>query len=233
MKKIIFSIVILFVAIPVLVNARSGCCSHHGGVCGCSCCDGSALSATCAPYYPECNSAPVAYCGDYLCNNNETCNTCPKDCGSCPAPVEYCGDGVCNNNETCLLCSKDCGSCPTPEQYCGDGTCNNDETCLSCSKDCGLCPTASVKNNSVNVNAVNNNQENLNIPKQETNTLSTESDSTVPVSYSSNPSNSDSATSTDGSEASGGVIGALFLGIVYWIYRSNKKNKINNNKETK
>ena len=38
--------------------ARSGCCSHHGGVCGCGCCDGTGLSAKCAPYYPEC-SRPV------------------------------------------------------------------------------------------------------------------------------------------------------------------------------
>ncbi len=45
--------------IPVIVDARSGCCSHHGGVCGCGCCDGSSLSATCAPYYPSCNSEPV------------------------------------------------------------------------------------------------------------------------------------------------------------------------------
>lgn len=37
------------------VEARSGCCSHHGGVCGCGCCDGSGLSSTCAPYYPECS----------------------------------------------------------------------------------------------------------------------------------------------------------------------------------
>lgn len=37
------------------IEARSGCCSHHGGVCGCGCCDGSGLSATCAPYYPECS----------------------------------------------------------------------------------------------------------------------------------------------------------------------------------
>jgi endonuclease YncB( thermonuclease family) len=38
-------------------EARRGCCSHHGGVCGCSCCDGSSLSAKCAPYYPECNAS--------------------------------------------------------------------------------------------------------------------------------------------------------------------------------
>lgn len=45
------------------VEARSGCCSHHGGVCGCGCCDGSGLSSTCVPYYPECSgggqTAPV------------------------------------------------------------------------------------------------------------------------------------------------------------------------------
>ncbi len=43
-------------------SARSGCCSHHGGVCGCGCCDGTSLSKTCAPYYPECsdeNSIPI------------------------------------------------------------------------------------------------------------------------------------------------------------------------------
>jgi len=47
----------LILSIPSF--ARSGCCSWHGGVCGCRCCDGSALSAKCAPYYPSCNSAPV------------------------------------------------------------------------------------------------------------------------------------------------------------------------------
>lgn len=26
-------------------------------------------------------------------------------------PAPYCGDGVCNNNETCSTCSQDCGSC--------------------------------------------------------------------------------------------------------------------------
>lgn len=62
MKK---SILILFFSLFFsffLVNsveARSGCCSHHGGVCGCDCCDGTPLSATCAPYYPNCNSDPV------------------------------------------------------------------------------------------------------------------------------------------------------------------------------
>lgn len=48
---VIFSGTILF---PKSIEARSGCCSHHGGVCGCGCCDGTGLSSTCAPYYPNC-----------------------------------------------------------------------------------------------------------------------------------------------------------------------------------
>lgn len=52
--------VFLFSIITPKANAWPGCCSHHQGVCGCGCCDGSPLSATCAPHYPECNSpAPV------------------------------------------------------------------------------------------------------------------------------------------------------------------------------
>jgi hypothetical protein len=46
---------VLFVFSVNIAEARSGCCSHHGGVCGCGCCDGTSLSTTCAPYYPQCN----------------------------------------------------------------------------------------------------------------------------------------------------------------------------------
>lgn len=50
----IFSVSLLY--IPPSIEARSGCCSHHGGVVGCGCGDGTPLSSTCAPYYPECSS---------------------------------------------------------------------------------------------------------------------------------------------------------------------------------
>jgi hypothetical protein len=43
------------------VDAHSGCCSHHGGVSGCGCGDGTSLSATCAPYYPECSGGSQTY----------------------------------------------------------------------------------------------------------------------------------------------------------------------------
>jgi hypothetical protein len=57
MKKlilIIFPLAFIF-GLTSVASARSGCCSHHGGVCGCNCCDGTSLSATCAPYYPACS----------------------------------------------------------------------------------------------------------------------------------------------------------------------------------
>lgn len=58
MKKLFTGLLALFLFVITynFTDARSGCCSHHSGVCGCSCCDGSSLSATCAPYYPECSN---------------------------------------------------------------------------------------------------------------------------------------------------------------------------------
>jgi len=61
MKKLLTLLLILtilfFILTPLItVEARQGCCSHHGGVCGCHCCDGTSLSATCAPYYPQCST---------------------------------------------------------------------------------------------------------------------------------------------------------------------------------
>ena len=57
MKNVYVSLMSLFLFFMSvnMVEARSGCCSHHGGVCGCGCCDGSSLSSTCAPYYPQCD----------------------------------------------------------------------------------------------------------------------------------------------------------------------------------
>lgn len=61
--KTAFLIPVVFLAVFLFSYSDSeawpGCCSRHGGVCGCGCCDGSGLSTTCAPHYPECNSAPA------------------------------------------------------------------------------------------------------------------------------------------------------------------------------
>ena len=75
-------------------------------------------------------------CGDLVCQD-ETCLSCPTDCGRCPPPVA-CGDGVCAaGQESCASCLSDCGACPVPR--CGDGTCQAGESCGSCPADCGDC----------------------------------------------------------------------------------------------
>jgi len=57
MKKLLLvcAVAVFFFFSGSLADARRGCCSHHGGVCGCLCCDGTSLSAKCSPYYPSCN----------------------------------------------------------------------------------------------------------------------------------------------------------------------------------
>jgi hypothetical protein len=42
---------LLIICVYTLTEARRGCCSHYGEVCGCGYCDGTPLSATCTPYY--------------------------------------------------------------------------------------------------------------------------------------------------------------------------------------
>jgi len=89
MKKIIATLCIVFgvgVFMPNIAEARSGCCSWHGGVCGCGCCDGTPLSATCAPYYPECSgghSSPSYSSPSYstpTCPSNSTYSYLSDSC---------------------------------------------------------------------------------------------------------------------------------------------------------
>jgi flagellin-like protein len=88
-------------------------------------------------------------CGDGICNNGDTCSTCPTDCGICGNSGGYCGDGICNNGETCSTCPTDCGICGVScnitncfksSYQCGfppDGCGGN----LTCGNDDGLCNT--------------------------------------------------------------------------------------------
>jgi len=78
----------IYFSTPEISYSRSGCCSHHGGVCGCECCDGTSLSAKCAPYYPSCNEetySPPAEQEEPDCGLNSTYN---KEKDTC-----YCDDG--------------------------------------------------------------------------------------------------------------------------------------------
>ncbi len=104
---------------------------------------------------PQGNQFGCAGCGDNACNLDETCDSCPQDCGECCGnnicDTEFgedcgtcegdcgacCGNDVCEpgRGEDCASCSTDCGTC------CGNGLCEADrsETCSTCSTDCGTC----------------------------------------------------------------------------------------------
>lgn len=51
MRRICIALAI-FLASSFIAHAQSGCCSRHGGVCDCICCDGTPLSDVCRPYFP-------------------------------------------------------------------------------------------------------------------------------------------------------------------------------------
>lgn len=57
--------------------------------------DGDGCSSIC-----EIEEIPEPYCGDETCNNDETCSTCPSDCGQCPVEP-FCGDGNLDEGEEC------------------------------------------------------------------------------------------------------------------------------------
>jgi len=45
-------------------------------------------------------------CGDKC--PNEFCTECPSGCSAC---TNYCGDNICSGEETCITCPEDCGQC--------------------------------------------------------------------------------------------------------------------------
>ena len=106
----IFNIIVLIVIIfPLTINAKSGCCSHHGGVAGChssgkQLCNDGTLS-------PSCTCTPqVTYV--YGCTDSDAKNYNPKankNDGSCKYYVYGCTDETAKNynskaekdNDTC------------------------------------------------------------------------------------------------------------------------------------
>jgi uncharacterized membrane protein YgcG len=65
-------------------------------------CDGADLGiGTCENVLGILGATGTLSCTDY----------CTFDYVNCSAP--YCGDGICNNGETCSTCPGDCGACPS------------------------------------------------------------------------------------------------------------------------
>ena len=83
---------------------------------------------------PDLMDAPGPSCGDWVCSADETCHTCPNDCGEC------CGQGGCQEEfgENRCTCPKDCGD-PCEEKVCGidgcGGTCGDCDDNNSCTED--------------------------------------------------------------------------------------------------
>lgn len=59
----------------------------------------------------NCTYIEPTYCGDGICQANENCSDCPKDCGACP-PVVVCGNRICEVGENYTNCPADCPAPP-------------------------------------------------------------------------------------------------------------------------
>lgn len=132
MKKYLIIIVILMI-FPLFVNAQRGCCSHHGGVCGCNkngqtvCCDNT-LSPSC-----RCDPPKVKGCTDSKADNyNANANS---DDGSCKYTIKGCTDSKANNYNSSA--TKDDGSCKYDVYGCTDSKAKNYN--YKATKDDGSC----------------------------------------------------------------------------------------------
>ncbi|MFA5603995.1 MAG: hypothetical protein WDA12_04035 [Bacilli bacterium] len=132
MKKSVFVVVMLLVVIlPLNVEAQRGCCSHHGGVSGCSssgrqvCNDGTlSPSCTCTPSY-------IYGCTDSSAKNyNSNAN---KANGSCTYYVMGCTDNDSINYNS--NAEKDNGSCIKKVLGCMDETALNYNSSANVSDD--------------------------------------------------------------------------------------------------
>jgi len=72
----------------------------------------------------------VPFCGDGVCDPDETCANCPEDCGPCPSPCEGAEGNCCDAHDT--------PGCNNPA--CCEAVCNVDPYCCNVEWD-GSCAT--------------------------------------------------------------------------------------------
>ena len=146
MKRCFVCLMALFIIMPGKVFAQRGCCSHHGGVAGCSSygrqvCNDGTLSPTCT-----CTPPPIYGCTDrnaYNYNSNANTND-----GSCKYYTYGCTDSNAYNYNS--EADKDDGSCKYYTYGCTDSKATNYNR--SADKDDGSCKYEETKKVSENVN---------------------------------------------------------------------------------
>ncbi len=148
------------------IQEGPGCADEAVQACTCAldafCCesvwDDICIEEAVAECGLTCGTEPE--CGDSLCDESESCESCPADCGECPAgccePAE--GPGCADGEVQVCVCELDAYCCETAwddicvaevEEYgcgdcggaggCGDGLCVEPEACFNCPEDCGVC----------------------------------------------------------------------------------------------
>ena len=109
-------------------DCSSGLYCNNGVCSSCSSvCDGSCTGANCYNTDPDCDatgSAALNCCGNNKCSSDESCSSCPNDCGQCQITLGVCGNSICeaDYSETCSNCAQDCGVCAG--EVCNPGNCN-------------------------------------------------------------------------------------------------------------
>jgi len=97
-------------------------------------------------------------CGNSLCEEKETCENCPVDCGNCPVKIKpeikFNESGREPVKTLCPIECDDGNKCTTDQCFgetnykcvhmqiipcCGDYVCEKEESCFSCRDDCGEC----------------------------------------------------------------------------------------------
>ena len=206
MKKYL---ILLFLFIPGIVYAGRGCCSQHGGVCGCTkygkqlCCDNTpSPSCTCTP--------PTVYgCTDYRANNyNSEANT---NDGSCTYTIRGCTDPSANNYNSSA--NENDGTCAYTIMGCTDSKANNYNS--NANKDDGSC-TYDVKG-CMDKNATNYDEK----ATVDDGTCNYKTTTNNNISYDNNDYNSEE--STDGDFIGGLGIMTLLSSIGAIIYAKKKK----------
>ncbi len=117
--------------VPVEINVQpfDSKTATQSPVCGNSVCEEGETNNTCAT---DCGP-PSPTCGDSTCNTGEAFEICPSDC---PYKGFACANAVCEGGESYESCPQDCSVSNIIGSACGDGACEPGEDANYCPADC-------------------------------------------------------------------------------------------------